>query len=196
MRPPGLLRAAVAAGLVLVVCAGAALGAGPEKTAASPPAPGVTLPPDVGKTFQVEAGKVKAELAKEAASVFKRQPLGFDVDTLAEVRDWILSLPARIPALAESVSRHLRVLGVIGTLVILAFLGVIFYSLVGWKRVLTVLENRAQPWREHLSHLWYPLVLSGLRILAATLIPLLIFGLYCLIRALIDYNAPWFVLTG
>jgi small-conductance mechanosensitive channel len=62
--------------------------------------------------------------------------------------------------------------------------------------VLTFLEKRAQPLREYLSDTWYPLVLSGLRILAATLIPLILFGLYSLIRQLIDYGAPWFVLTG
>jgi small-conductance mechanosensitive channel len=186
----------VAACLVLLVCSGAGLGAKKENKAEPPPAPGVTLPEDVGKTFQIEANKVKAQLAKEAVSVFKRQPLGFDAETLERVSTWFLSLPARTPALVNSFSRHLRMLGVIGTLIILAFLGIIFYSLVGWKRVLAFLEKRAQPLREHLSDIWYPLVLSGLRILAATLIPLIIFGLYSLIRELIDYEAPWFVLTG
>lgn len=186
----------VTAWLVLLVCSSAGLGAEKEKKAEPPPAPGVTLPQDVGKNFQIEASKVKAKFAKEAASVFKRQRLGFDADTLHRVSSWFLSLPARTPDLIKSFFRHLRVLGVIGTLIILAFLGIIFYSLVGWKRVLTFLEKRSQPLREPLSDIWYPLVLSGLRILAATLIPLIIFGLYSLIRELIDYDAPWFVLTG
>jgi small-conductance mechanosensitive channel len=194
--PRRFLMVCMVAWLVLVVCCGAGLGAEKEKKGEPPPAPGVSLPQDVGKTFQIEASKVKAQLAKEAASVFKRQPLGFDADTLDRVSAWFLSLPGRTPALVKSFSRHLRVLGVIGTLIILAFLGIIFYSLAGWKQVLTFLEKRAQPLREHLSDIWYPLVLSGLRILAATLIPLIIFGLYSLIRGLIDYDAPWFVLTG
>lgn len=121
----------LAAWLVLAVCSGGGLGAEKEKKAEPPPAGGVTLPEKVGKTFQIQANKVKAQLAKEAASVFKRQPLGFDLDTLERVSAWFLSLPARTPALVESFSRHLRVLGVIGTLIILSFLGIIFYSLVG-----------------------------------------------------------------
>jgi small-conductance mechanosensitive channel len=194
--PRRFLMVCIATWLVLLVCSGAGLGAEKEKKAAPPPAPGVTLPKDVGKNFQIEASKVKAQLAKEAASVFKRQPLGFDTETLHRVNAWFFSLPARTPDLVKSFSRHLRVLGVIGTLIILAFLGIIFYSLVGWKRVLMWLERRSQPLRENLSDIWSPLVLSGLRILAATLIPLIIFGLYILIRELIDYEAPWFVLTG
>ncbi len=196
MKIRRLLMICLASWLALVVCSGVGLGADKEKKAKPPPASGVTLPEDVTKSLQAEAGKVKEQLAKEAASVFKRQRLGFDLGTLERVSAWVFGLPARMPALLSSLSQHLRVLGVIGSLIILAFLGIIFYSLVGWKRVLGLLEKRAQPLKERLPDPWYPLVLSGLRILAATLIPLLIFGLYSLIHELIDYDAPWFALSG
>ncbi len=167
----------------------------PQERKEAPP-PGVTLPEDVSKTFQVEAGKVKEQLVKEARTVFRREPLGFDRRTLERARTWLLQLPARIPELFQSILEQARLLGFIGSLIILAFLGIIFYSLVGWKRVLRFLEERAKPLREHLSEIYYPYVLSGLRIIAATLIPLLLFGLYSLIQALISYEAPWFELTG
>jgi small-conductance mechanosensitive channel len=181
--------------LAVSIGAGAGFAKGKEKPA-EPPPEGVTLPEDVSKTFQVEAGKVKEKLAKEARSLFKREPLGFDQNTLERASTWVLGLPVRVPAFIGRLYRHVRVLGVIGSLIILAFLGIVFYSLVGWKRVLRFLEERAQPWREHLSEAYYPLILSGLRIVAATLIPLLLFGLYSLIQALIDYQEAWFILTG
>ena len=181
--------------LAVSIGAGAGFAKGKEKPAEPPPA-GVTLPEDVSKTFQVEAAKVKEKLAQEARSLFKREPLGFDRDTLERASRWVLGLPVRVPAFIGRLYRHVRVLGVIGSLILLAFLGIVFYSLAGWKRVLRWLEERAKPLRDHLSEAYYPLVLSGLRIIAATLIPLLLFGLYSLIQALIGYQEAWFILTG
>ncbi|MBW1992733.1 MAG: hypothetical protein JRI59_11655, partial [Deltaproteobacteria bacterium] len=162
-----------------------------EQTAKPPAAkvkvfpPKVALPPEVSQTFQEKACQVKEELSEKARSLFAREPLGFDLDTVRRAGREILRLPGRAPAYAA------KLYGIL-----LAFLGIVFYSLVGWKRVLKFLENQAQPWRPHLPEVYYDLILSVLRVVAAALVPLLLLGLYSLIQGFMQYREPWFLLTG
>jgi small-conductance mechanosensitive channel len=181
--------------LLITFCAYAQPAPEAEKPPTSAPPP-VTVPANVGKNLQDETSKVKEQLAQGVRSLFQREPLGFNEETLQRVSAWFFGLPARIPSLLQDLYHHMRFLGIFGSLILLAFLGMIFYSLTGWKRVLAYLTSRAQPLRARLPEAYYPLILSALRLLAATLIPLLLYGLYDLIQEFIDYRAAWFILTG
>jgi small-conductance mechanosensitive channel len=137
-----------------------------------------------------------AEVGEKARSLLDREPLGFDLGTIDRLRAWVLGLPLEIPKLIEHVMEQTRLLGFVGSLIMLAFLVAVFYSLFGQQKVLTRLEKAADPLRHYIPEAFYPYFLSLLRILVASLIPLLLFGVYSLIRASVSYRAPWFEITG
>jgi hypothetical protein len=157
---------------------------------------GITLQEDVGKAIGEEAAKVKAQFALQARDVFRREPLGFDYETLERGRKWVFSLPGQVPDLVQSFIDSLRLLGLLGSLLLIAFLGIVFYSLFGWKKVFGYLEESAKPLKTAIPEAYVPYLLSVLRIIAATLIPLILYGLFVLVQAFITYKAPWFLLAG
>jgi len=137
-----------------------------------------------------------AEVGEKARSLLEREPLGFDLGTIDRLRAWALRLPLEIPKLIEHVMEQSRLLGFVGSVIMLAFLVAVFYSLFGQKKVLTRLERAAEPLRPHMPEVFYPYFLSLLKILVGSLMPLVLFGVYSLIRASVSYEAPWFVITG
>ena len=147
---------------------------------------------------QMEAGlrQAAAEVGEQARSLLEREPLGFDLGTIHRLEDWAIRLPLEVPRLARHVMEQGRLLGFAGSLVMLAFLVAVFYSLFGRKKVLGRLERAAEPLRRYMPEVFYPYFLSLMRIVVASLIPLILFGAYSLIRAFIAYQAPWFLITG
>jgi small-conductance mechanosensitive channel len=137
-----------------------------------------------------------AEVGEKARSLLDREPLGFDLGTIDRLRAWALRLPLEIPELIEHVMEQSRLLGFVGSVIMLAFLVAVFYSLFGQKKVLTRLERAAEPLRPHMPETFYPYFLSLLKILVGSLMPLVLFGVYSLIRASVSYRAPWFLITG
>jgi small-conductance mechanosensitive channel len=168
-----------------------------EKTQAKePPAAEVSLPKDVSKNIQKEATKVKAHFAARARNVFRREPLGFDSHTLERVRQWLTDLPSMVPELIQTLSEEIRLLGLVGSLLLCAFLAAVFYSLFGWKKVFGYLERSAKPLQNVIPEAHAPYLLAILRVIAATLIPLILYGLFLLVAEFINYEAPWFLLMG
>ncbi len=161
-----------------------------------PPAAEVTLPKDVSKGIQKEATKMKAQFAAQARTVFRREPLGFEVRTLERVRQWLTDLPSRVPELIQRLSEEIRLLGLVGSLLLFAFLAAVFYSLFGWRKVFGYLEKTAKPLETFITEEYASYLLAGLRVLAATLIPLILYGLFLLVREFIDFGTPWFLLIG
>ncbi len=137
-----------------------------------------------------------AEVGEQALSLLVRRPLGFDLGTIDRLKDWAIGLPMEVPDLLAHVMEQSRLLGFVGSLIMLAFLAAVFYSVFGQKKVLERLEKAAGPLRPYMPEAFYPYFLSLMRILVASLIPLLLFGAYSLIRAFISYDAPWFRITG
>ncbi len=137
-----------------------------------------------------------AEVGQQARSLLHRQPLGFDLGTINRLKEWAIRLPLEIPDLIRNVIKQGRLLGAVGSLVMLAFLMAVFYSLFWQKKVLERVEKRAEPLRRHIPEVFHPYFLSLMRILVASLIPLVLFVLYSLIRSAISYNAPWFQIMG
>lgn len=158
--------------------------------------PVISIPKHLDQTVKQEAATLKEKLLHEARHLFKREPLNFDLETLVEIRDWLLDLPTRIPEFIHEIIEESQLLGLVGSLILLGFFGALLYSFVGARKVLARLESFIAPLKGHMPDLYYPYVISFLKILAATIIPLLVFGLYSLVHELIDYEAPWFLLVG
>jgi len=158
--------------------------------------PVISIPENLNKTVKQEAASVKEQLAEQARNLFERKPLDFSLTTLSKIRDWLLQLPIRIPDFFHEIIEESRLLGLVGSFIILGFLGALFYSLVGARKVLERLEAFVEPWKGRIPDNLEPYVFSLLKILAATAIPLLVFGLYIFVQELIDYDASWFLLVG
>ena len=143
-----------------------------------------------------EATKVKEEFQQKVRSLFDRHPLGWDFDTLTYLYQLAVSLPEQIPVFTGFVVEQSRVLGVIGSILVLVFIAAILYSLIGQRRVMGWVEDRVAPLSAFIPEATYPFVMSGIRVVVSALIPLLLLGAFALINAMIDYSAVWFQIIG
>jgi small-conductance mechanosensitive channel len=151
---------------------------------------------DMGEAAKREASKVKEDLEKRAKSLFEREPLGWDVQTAQYLYRVAVSLPSRIPEFTGKIVEESRVLGLLGSLLILLFVGVVFYSLYGQKQAIQWVERKTQPVGQYIPENYYPYFLSLIKVVVSALIPLILAGLFSLINKMIDYPAAWFQLTG
>ncbi len=76
------------------------------------------------------------------------------------------------------------------------FFVAIGYSLIGRKRVLVKSEALAKPLIEKLPEEIRPYFYLALVSITAALIPLILLVLFSLVKGVIDYDAPWFILIG
>lgn len=158
--------------------------------------PKVSLPEDVGQAMKREAVKVKEELEQRAQSLFERQPLGWDLETIHYIYEGALSLPAKIPELSRYLIRQGRLMGSVGSLLIFIFLVALIYSLLVQRKIFRWVEKKALPLRERIPQRYYPYFQSGIKVVLSTLMPLIFLGLFSLIRAMVVYRANWFELLG
>ncbi len=158
--------------------------------------PSISIPADMGSAIAKEAAEVKQEFQKQARTLFRRSNLGWDLETIDYLYTWLLELPLRAPELIQQVLAQGRVLGLAGSLVVLTFVAAVLYSLMGRTRVMRRIETALAPVRHRIPDAFYPFVLAALRVVVAAAIPLLLYGGYALISALISYQAAWFVLLG
>lgn len=167
-----------------------------QSTAAKSAEAPISLSEGMTDTVAREAARVRAEFEKQARSLFERTPLGWNWETIQYLSAWLLGLPNQIDDLILRIMAESRVLGVVGSLIMLTFIIAVFYSLFGQSRVLIRIEKRVQPLTAVIPAEVYPFFLSALRIVVAALIPLILLGGFALINALIHYQQPWFQLTG
>jgi small-conductance mechanosensitive channel len=158
--------------------------------------PGIAISGEIGESMVREAARVKNQFQEKARSLFRREPLGWNMGTIHYLYQWGLSLPLKIPAFIQAVLEQSRVLGAAGSIIILIFLVAVLYSVLGRKRIMARIEAGVAPYRSKLPEGVYPFVLSALRVIIAALFPLVLLGIYSLINAMIAYRAAWFVLTG
>jgi small-conductance mechanosensitive channel len=156
----------------------------------------IVIPADMGDTMAREAERVRTEFHDQAKSLFVRTPLGWDWGTIGRLYSWGIGLPGKVPQFLGHVIEQGRLLGVVGSFVVLAFIAAVFYSLIGQKRVLVRVETSMRPVTNLLPDVFHIYVRSGLRVVIAALIPLILLGAFHLINAFIVYTAPWFHLTG
>jgi len=181
-------------GLLLMVPYSNAL----DKTdgAAKKKAHSVAISGEMGNVMISEATKVKEEFQQKARSLFKRRPLGWDLNTITYLYELALSLPGRIPDFTRFVIEQSKVLGAIGSILLFVFFVGIFYSLLGQRRVMALVERKVEPLTAYIPEATYPFVISGIKVVVSALIPLLLLGAFALINAMIVYSAVWFQLVG
>ena len=158
--------------------------------------PSIAISEKMDDVFILEAAKVKEEFQQNVRSLFKRLPLGWDLNTIAYLYRLALSLPAKIPVLTRFVIEQSQVLGVIGSILVFVFIAAVLYSLLGQRRVMARVEKRVEPLSKFIPEATYPFVMSGIKVVVSALIPLLLLGVFALINAMIDYSAVWFQLIG
>jgi len=140
-----------------------------------------------------EASRVRRELQQEARSLFTREPLGWNLDTIDFITNWIFSLPLKIPEFLSSIQEQSRLLGAAGSLFVFILILAVLYSLLWQGRVLARVEEKFQGLKTWLPDSAYPYFLSLLRIIVASLVPLLLLGGFSLVRAFIPSRMPWFL---
>lgn len=158
--------------------------------------PSIAISEEMDDVMIREVTKVKEEFQQKARSLFDRHPLGWNLNTIAYLYRLTLSLPSKTPVFSRFVIEQSRMLGVIGSLLVLVFIIAILYSLLGQRRVMGWVEHRVEPLSKYIPKATYPFVMSGIKVVVSALIPLLLLGAYALISAMIDYSAVWFQLIG
>lgn len=158
--------------------------------------PAITISEELGDVMAREAVRVREKLEQKARSMYEREPLGWGWQTIDYLHRWALTLPLQIPAFMKAVMEQSRVLGFVGSILMLTFLVAVFYSLFGQKKILIRIEHVLEPISVKLPKAVYPFFNSVVRIIVAALFPLVLLALYLLVNALIDYQATWFQLTG
>ena len=158
--------------------------------------PDIKVTHDLGKAMMDQAAQVGDHLGSQAATLFRSTPLGFDRHTVVRTYESIIRLPLYLPDLVRIIMEQSRLLGFVGSILILGFLAAILYALIGQKRVLLQLEGVFKPLEPKLPGQYYPWVLAILQVVAASLFPLILYGMYSLVRALTAYEAGWFVFIG
>ena len=183
--------------VLLIALVGMTAGAS-ESSPESPPTdtPKISISDEMGKAMIREAGRVKDEFKKQAESLFVRDPLGWGWPTIAYLYDRLLSLPMKLPDITRRIVEQGRVLGLVGSMIVIIILAAVFYSLIGQKKVLRRVEMEVKPLGERLPETVYPYFMSVLKIGVEALIPLILLGLFSLIDDLTAYQAPWLRLMG
>jgi potassium-dependent mechanosensitive channel len=175
--------------LMILLLVGIAGGAAPSPAAA---------PAALEDPPQSAAGGVagaREDVARQLEGLTQRTPLGWQWETVEKVTRWGISLPAKVPQLMAFIVDQGRLLGVVGSLVMLLLMLVVFYSLIGYRRVLQRVEEKIHPLLARLPAGVIPYCRSALRVVVASLIPLVLLGVLTAANAFIGYRAPWFLLT-
>jgi len=158
--------------------------------------PSIAISEEMDDVMIREAAKVKEELQEKARTLFKRLPLGWDLDTISYLYKMVLSLPNKIPVFTRFLIEQSKVLGGIGSILVLVFFIGVLYSLLGQQRVMGSVERRVELLIKYIPEASYPFVISGIKVVVSALIPLLLLGAFSLINAMIDYSETWFQLIG
>jgi small-conductance mechanosensitive channel len=158
--------------------------------------PDIAVTEDMGEAAKRQAAKVTEELHEKARSLFEREPLGWNLQTVRYLYTNIISLPQRIPEFTRYVVGEGRVLGLFGSLLVLLFVAAVLYSLLGRARVIQWVERQSQPVSRYIPERYYPYLWSLFKVLASALLPLVFLALFFFVRAMTDYQAAWFRLTG
>ena len=158
--------------------------------------PSIGISKEMGEVMIQQTSKVKEEFKEKARSLFERRPLGWELNTLDYLYDLALSLPMKIPVFTRFVIEQSKVLGAIGSILLLLFFAAVFYSLLGQHRVMRWVEHRVEALTSYIPEATYPFVMSGIKVMVSALIPLLLLAVYALINAMINYPEPWFQLVG
>lgn len=151
---------------------------------------------DVPETMRARADSVRNSLRDTADRLFTPEPLGFSFSSFGRLYSDLLRLPALIPRLPALLARKARVLGFMGSILVILLLAGLTYSVTGRKKVLARLESVLLPLNRHVPKNLRIYLTLILRLLATLLVPLGFLAAYYLIRAFTGVDEAWFLLIG
>lgn len=159
------------------------------------PEPAISVSKDMDDVIIREASRVKGEFKEKAKSLFAREPLDWDWTTIEYLYQWILTVPGMIPEIVQRIHEQSRILGIVGSLLVIAFIFVVLYSILIQKRLMQRIENRIAPFQNKMTKRVYPFFISLSRVVLSALIPLFLLAAFSLLDALLGYKATWFQLV-
>jgi small-conductance mechanosensitive channel len=128
-----------------------------------------------------------------SSPLFRRQPLGFDNQTVAHIEDAIRNTSGEVPRLIDFVHTQRRALGPGGAALMLLLAIAIGYGVSGRARLARRVKGAFAPISASAGTVW-PTALAEL--VAATLLPISLWALWAFVRALTDFHGPLFILGG
>ncbi len=182
--------------LLLWAAAGFAAGDGPAAAPAEavpPPDSSLVLSDDISNAMMAEAAKVGEQLHTGANSLFTRTPLGWDFDTIDYMVERAASIPGNIPTILQEIREQSRLLGIAGSLFILALISAAFYSIFLQKRVVRRMEQWLRPTAEWIPEEIFPYFIALVRVAVCSLVPLILLGSFSLVYAFVPYRADWWL---
>jgi hypothetical protein len=159
------------------------------------PEPVISVSKDMDDVMIREASRVKEEFKEKAKSLFAREPLDWDWTTIEYLYQWILTVPGMIPEIVQRIHEQSRILGIVGSLLVITFIFVVLYSILIQKRLMQRIENRIAPFQNKMPKRVYPFFISLSRVVLSALIPLFLLAAFSLLDALLGYKATWFQLV-
>jgi len=150
----------------------------------------------VTEAMKKQADNVRESLGKTVDRLFLPIPLGFTPETFINLYHDILGLPVRIPEFISHIAEETRLLGLLGSLLILLFVAGLIYTLVVRKKIFNALESFLLPFTSRTTKNIQPVVEMVLRLVANLIVPLIFWFMYWLIQAFTGLQKPWFQLIG
>ncbi|MFO8085691.1 MAG: mechanosensitive ion channel [Desulfobacterales bacterium] len=157
--------------------------------------PSIAISEDMDDIIVREASRVKEEFKQQAKSLFAREKLDWNWKTIEYLSRRVLDIFQIIPQIIQHIGEQSRILGLVGSMLMLIFILVLLYSIFGQRRLMRRIVKATEPFRNKIPEQLYPFFISAIRIVVTALIPLLLLGVFLLIDALIDYKATWFQLV-
>ena len=121
--------------------------------------------------------------------------MGWNLDTIRSIYDWIVTLPGKAPAFAAYARKQGGMIGTLGSVLLVFFAIVVLYSVIWRHRVVQWLEKELLPLWERVPKASHPHFRAFLRIMVAPLLPLLLLVASLLIQGFIHYRIPSLVLA-
>jgi small-conductance mechanosensitive channel len=131
-----------------------------------------------------------------SSSLFERQPLGFDQQTADRMAATLRNLPGEAPKLIEFARGQRRVLGHGGGALMLLLALAIGYGIYGRVRLSNWIKAALAPLFERIPSAGNQWPAAIAELLAATLLPISLWGLWEFVKALTDFHGPLFMIAG
>ena len=190
-----LVSAAVFAAILFLIHISPCV-AGQDASSPAEKTPEISIPKDMGEVMIREVAMVKGEMEAHARSLFRWEPVGWNAETIEYLYKSVFVLPGTLAGFTRVAMDQGRILGVVGSLLVLLFISAVLYGFLGRNWVLAKVEKISEPLAGRLPEDYAPYFRSGVQISVSALMPLILLGLFQTINAMITYRAAWFQLTG
>jgi small-conductance mechanosensitive channel len=180
----------------LIVCFSASFSLKAQEPRETEDQPRIAVAEDMGGVVKKEAKKIQEEFKEQTKSLFHRERLGWDFGSIKYLYTATVTLPKELPGLTRKAIESSRLLGFMGSAMVLLFFSALLYSIIGRSRVLGWAMRKLEPLGKHIPERFKPFYIAFLNIFTAALLPIVLLSLFSLISKIIAYEAAWFALIG